>query len=99
MSASKQSEPFLLTEEPKKLTCKEGHDLGVWSYEGETKQVCKICVDVSFPLHIRKRHDITTPKGRPIIVEGTKDENKAMFDHFAEHHPEMLLKSGMVKFS
>ena len=81
----------VLTEKPRKIIDQVGHDLGEWSYEGEITRVCKICVDVLvFHLHVRKRHDITTPSGKPIIVVGTREESEEMFNHYAENHSSIL---------
>ena len=83
----------VLTEKPRRIIDQVGHDLGEWSYEGETERVCKVCVDVIFHLHIRKRHDITAPSGKPIVVVGTSEETEAMFDHFSQNHPSILRKA------
>jgi hypothetical protein len=88
-----------LTPTPKEVVCPSGHKIGTWSFVAVRQQQCRICKNqpIITELHVRKRHDQTTPTGKPIIVEGTDEELQKIFEHFAEHHPKILLKSGMVK--
>lgn len=89
-----------LTKEPKQIVCENRHEMGIWSYEGTKEIKCKVCKGAIIgTYHIRVRHDMTTPTGKQIRVEGTKEEVEAVFNHMMAH-PKVLkacIKAGLVK--
>jgi len=74
--------------------------MGIWSYEGTKEIKCKVCKGAIIgTYHIRVRHDMTTPTGKQIQVEGTKEEVEKVLNHMMSH-PEVLracVKAGLVK--